>query len=143
MLSNTCEFVEGRLLEIRVAKGYKSVEDVDAMIRIIGENIRKLPATDKVCIVADWRAVHVMAPETAARAREMLARNNPRVTKSAILTLPEEATTNLQVVRLVREAQNESRRAFTAPIQLASWLADVLSPAEGARLRRFLELPPA
>jgi hypothetical protein len=48
-----------------------------------------------------------------------------------------------QVVRLVREAQNESRRAFTAPIQLASWLADVLSPVEGARLRRFLELPPA
>jgi hypothetical protein len=68
----------------------------------------------------------------------MLARVNPRVTRSAILTLPEDAMTNLQVVRLVREAQNASRRAFTDARDMTNWLSEMLSPAEGARLKKFL-----
>jgi hypothetical protein len=60
MASNTCEFVEGRLLEIRVARGYRSVDDVAEMIRMIGENVARLPAGDRFCIAADWRAVQVM-----------------------------------------------------------------------------------
>jgi hypothetical protein len=138
MISNTCEFVVGRLLEIRVARGYKSLEDVDEMIGMIGESVARLPGTEKYCIAADWRAVHLMPPDTAARAREMLAKVNPRVVRSAILTLPEEAVTNLQVVRLVREAQNASRRAFTDAKEMTNWLSDVLSAAELARLCTFL-----
>ncbi len=143
MASNTCEFVEGRLLEIRVAAGYKSVGDVDAMIGMIGANVGKLPPDDKFNIAADWRRVHVMSPETSVRAREMLASVNPRVVRSAILTLPENPMTNLQVVRLVREAQNPSRRAFTSATDMANWLSEVLSPAEVTRLRAFLVLPQA
>jgi hypothetical protein len=139
MASNTCAFVEGRLLEIRVARGYKSVDDVEEMIGMIGENIAKLPESAKFCIAADWRAVHLMPPDTASRAREMLARVNPRVTRSAILTLPEEAVTNLQVLRLVREAENSSRRAFSDARAMTSWLSEVLSPAEATRLKRFLK----
>jgi hypothetical protein len=141
MPTNTCEFVVGRLLEIRVAAGYRSVEDIDEMINMIRKNVGKLPPSEKFAIAADWRTVGIMRPETAARARAMLMSVNPRVTRSAILTLPENPTQNLQVVRLIREAENESRRHFTVAADLAAWLSEVLSPDETARLRTFLGLP--
>jgi len=137
-MANTCEFVVGKLLEIRVADGYRSVEDIDTMIHMIRLNMMKLGPSDKMTIVADWTAVHVMQPETAARAREMLATVNPKVARSSILTGPEHPTTNLQVVRLIREAQNADRKHFTDAKQLESWLSPVLSAPEAVRLRAFL-----
>src|SRR5689334_15174886 len=101
MSRNTCEFVIGRLLEIRVTAGYRSVADVEDMIAMIMNNVAKLSPEEKYAIVADWRNVHVMAPEIAASARKMLAAVNPRVTRSAILTDPANPTTNLQTVRLI------------------------------------------
>ena len=141
MVRNTCEFVEGHLLEIRVAAGYRNVADVNEMMGMIGENVAKLPPEEKFAIVADWRAVQLMAPETAARAREMLARVNPRVTRSAILTLPENPLTNLQVIRLIREAENPSRRHFSSSKELHAWVSEVLTAEESARLWKFVELP--
>jgi len=140
MYHNTCEFVEGRLLEIRVAAGYRKVADVDEMIAMIAANVAKLGQDEKFTIAADWRAVELMPPETAARAREMLARVNPRVVRSSILTLPEHPLTNLQVVRLIREAENASRRHFISPLEQHAWLSEVLSAAESARLWTFLGL---
>jgi hypothetical protein len=138
MLRNTCEFVTGRLLEIRVAAGYRSVADVDDMIGMIMSNTAKLSPEEKYAIVADWRNVHVMAPDTAAAARKMLTTVNPRVTRSAILTAPANPTTNLQTVRLIREAENPNRRHFTSTTQLHAWLAEVLTSEEAARLETFL-----
>jgi hypothetical protein len=137
---NTCEVVTGRLLEIRVAAGYKTVADVDHMIDMIRRNMAKLQNEEKMVIVADWRPVTVMPPETAVRAREMLAGVNPRVTRSAILSQPEDSTKNLQVVRLIREAENPARRHFTEPAALAAWLSQVLTVDETERLRAFLSL---
>ena len=140
---NSCAFVIGRLLEIRADSGYRSVGDVDDMLGLVHVQTAKLPPDAKVVIVADWRSVGVMAPETAARAREMLTSVNPRVSRSAILTLPENSTTNLQVVRLIREAESPHRRHFTAASQLCAWLSAVLGPDESQRLRLFLDLPAA
>lgn len=137
MLRNTCEFVTGRLLEIRVAAGYRSVADIDEMIAMIMNNVAKLSPEEKCAIVADWRNVHVMSPDTAAGARQMLAAANPRVTRSAIL-VPANPTTNLQTVRLIREAENPNRRHFTSTTQLHAWLAEVLTSEEAARLETFL-----
>ena len=50
----------------------------------------------------------------------------------------ENATGNLQVFRLVREAENENRRLFTDPNHLHAWLSQVLKASESARLRLFL-----
>src|SRR5258706_1341493 len=138
---NTCEFVEGLLLEIRVAAGYRTVDDINQMIRMIKDNMAKLRPEDKFAIAADWRAVHLMPPEVAARAREMLQVVNPRVTRSSILTLPENPVTNLQVIRLVREAENSSRRHFTSAKEQHAWLSEVLTPKESRRLATFLGLP--
>jgi len=84
--------------------------------------------------------VAMMSPDTALRAREMLSRANPRVIRSAILTLPERSLANLQVLRLVREAESENRRHFTSPAEQWRWLSEVLTEPERARLAEFLEL---
>jgi hypothetical protein len=90
-MANTCEFVVGKLLEIRVADGYRSVGDIDTMIHMIRLNMMKLEPNDKMTIVADWTAVHVMQPETAARAREMLATDPKQLESwlSPVLSVPE------------------------------------------------------
>ena len=139
-MRNTCELVEGHLLEIRVAAGYRSVADINEMIDMIAQNVATLPADAKYAIAADWRAVHLMAPDVAVRAREMLANTNPRVSRSSILTLPENPLTNLQVVRLIREAENPHRRHFTSAREQHAWLSEVLTEKESARLWEFLGL---
>jgi hypothetical protein len=122
-----------------VSAGYNTVDDVDQMMRMIRDNVMGLPPDAKFAIAADWRNVRIMPPDTAARAREMLASVNPRVTRSSVLTLPENATGNLQVVRLVREAENQNRRHFTSTGALHAWLSEVLSRPESDRLRKFLD----
>jgi len=70
---------------------------------MLAKPVAKIPPEAKYVIAVDGRAVQLMAPDTAVRAREMLAMTNPRIIRSSILTLPENPLTNLQVVRLVRE----------------------------------------
>jgi hypothetical protein len=138
VVRNTCSFVVGRLMEIRVGAGYHAVQDVDEMIGMMIEQLSRMPEDFKFIIAADWRRVTVMPQDTAERAREMLARSNPRVIKSSILIDPSHATTGLQVFRLVKEAENANRRHFTDAAQQISWLSDVLTTQELQRLRTFL-----
>jgi|SRR4051812_18795008 hypothetical protein len=137
---NTCEFRIGRLMEIRVGGGYRSAADVDEMIQMIADRVSKLPADQKYVIAADWRSVTVMSPETAARVRLMLAKTNARVERSSILTTADHSTANLQVERLVREAENENRRHFVNARDQYKWLSEVLSLVESRRLSDFLGL---
>lgn len=140
MALNTCEFRVGRLMEIRVARGYRAVEDVDEMIAMMIERVGKLPPDQKYVIAADWRHVTVMSPETAARARAMLSKSNARALRSSILTHSDQSLTNLQVQRLVREAENEHRRHFVSAREQHAWLSEVLTTEESARLAEFLGL---
>jgi 3-oxoacyl-ACP reductase-like protein len=140
MASNTCEFKVGRLMEIRVAAGYRSVADVDAMIRMIGERVSGLAPEAKYVIAADWRNVTVMSPETATRVRAMLSKSNARAERSSILTLAVQSTANLQVQRLVREAENDNRRHFVSARGQHDWLSQVLTAEESVRLSAFLGL---
>jgi hypothetical protein len=143
MASNTCEINVGRLMEIRVGAGYHSVRDIERMIAMMGAHFGKLDPGERCVIVADWRDVTMMSPETSVRAREMLARANPRVIRSSILTLPERSLANLQVMRLVREADSAQRRHFTNAVEQHRWLSEVLTEAEQARLAEFLDLTSA
>lgn len=140
MASNTCEINVGRLLEIRVSAGYQCVRDVDRMITMLQTHFGRLGPGERCVIAADWRCVGMMSPDTAIRAREMLTRVNPRVIRSSILTLPERSLANLQVMRLVREAECDNRRHFISPAEQYRWLAEVLTEPERTRLSEFLEL---
>lgn len=138
--SNSCRMVVGRLMEIDVANGYRSVEDVDWMIATMRERVATLPADARYVIAADWRNVVVMSPETAQRVHVMLTASNARVARSAILISKSTAIGQLQGARLVMEAENENRRCFTSPENYAAWLSEILTPAETHRLREFLGL---
>jgi hypothetical protein len=140
-MANTCEINVGRLMEIRVADGYHSVRDIERMISMMQAYMSTLAAGEKYVIAADWRNVGMMAPETAARAREMLARANPRVLRSAILSSPDQSLANLQLVRLIREAESPSRRHFISTDEHYRWLAEVLTEPERTRLTAFLSTP--
>lgn len=140
MDANSYEIRVGRLIEVRAASGYRSVADVDRMIVGLRALMDSSPTDMKFVIAADWRAVTVMSPETAAQVRIMLMSVNPRLLRSAILMSPEQSTANLQVVRLVREAENEARRMFTDMRKQRDWLAEVLTPQELARLNEFLAI---
>jgi hypothetical protein len=137
---NTCEFVVGRLLEIRVG-GFRSSADIHAQTSGMAQAVASLPKDTKYVIAGDWRAAQIMAPEMAEGAAEMLARVNSSIARSGILTLPERSTANLQIFRLVRESQNPSRRHFTSASGMHRWLSEELTPEESARLRIFLEMP--
>jgi len=139
-MANTCEIHVGRLMEIRVDEGYRSVRDVDRMIVMMQAHMSAMSPGHKYVIAADWRSVRMMAPETAARAREMLARSNPRVIRSAILSSPDQSLANLQVVRLIREAESTSRRHFINVDESYVWLGEVLTEPERARLAEFLSI---
>jgi hypothetical protein len=128
-------------MEIRVALGYRSVDDIDEMIAMMTDRVSRLDPDVKYVIAADWRNVTVMSPETAARARQMLSRSNARVERSSILTRTIQSTANLQVERLVREAENANRRHFVYARDQYKWLAEVLSREESRRLSEFLGLP--
>jgi len=139
--SNTCELVVGRLIEITVDAGYHVPADVDAMIAMIGAAMARIPASTKAVIVADWRGVHLMPPDTATRAHAMLTAVSPRVERSAILVSTTSSMEMLQFVRLVRESQHPSRRIFDTAATLSAWVRELLVPAEVARLGVFLGRP--
>jgi hypothetical protein len=131
---NTCFIHTGRLLEIRVRGGYRSVGDVDEMIAMMAAEFARVPEPTRIVIAADWRQCRLLTPDVALRATQMLEGSNPRVERSTILHSPGQATSVLQVLRLAREAKLPYRRVFTVPAELREWLAEVLQPSELARL---------
>lgn len=137
MSDNTCEIRVGRLLEIRV-EAYRTVADVEAMMRSIGGRILTLPLGQRPVIAADWRPVTIFSQDVAEIATTMLTTFNPRVERSGILIGQGHPTTLLQTMRIVRDACHPMRRVFDSPDEMKAWLGEVLSPAELARLEEFL-----
>ena len=139
-LKNTCKINVGRLLEIDVAAGYRTVGDVDAMIGLIVAEVASLPEPTKVVIAADWRPCPLFTPEVSARVIQMLSTDAARIERSGILHSAAQPTSVLQVFRLIKETGvlGEQRRIFTDVDAMASFLGEVLTAEERARLAQFL-----
>jgi hypothetical protein len=138
---NTVALHVGRLLEIRAAAGYRSVEDVDALFGDIFAVVSKLPASQRIVVVTDWRSCPVMAADAAERALTRMTKNNPRTERSGAVASRNSPTAVLQFVRLVRESRHPDRRLFYDAAALIDWLSDVLEPVEIQRLQQFLNEP--
>jgi hypothetical protein len=138
MLANTARIVVGRLLEIRVAAGYRSVEDVDALFAQVGSEIDKFPSGTRHVAVVDWRFCPVMSPAAAEYLTAQMAGKNSRTERSAALARQDSPIAVLQFVRVIREANHPARRLFFEEDEVYSWLSEVLLPAERGRLRAFL-----
>ena len=134
---NTCEIVEGRLLEIDIAAGFNQPSDIDDQIRLVVSALAKVGPDTKVVIAADWRPCKLFTPETAARAIKLFSDLNARIERSGILHRFDQPTSVLQVLRLIRETHFDRRRVFTHFEELYGWLEPVLNPRERERLRAF------
>lgn len=135
---NTCRIVVGRLVEIDVRGGYRTVADVDDMIQRIKETFDMVPEPTRLVSAADWRSCRVLTQDVSERAVAMLVSMNPRVERGAILHDSTQATSVLQVARIVREANLTNRRVFTDPFEMERWLGEVLNEAERQRLAMLM-----
>jgi hypothetical protein len=138
MLANTARIHVGRLLEVRVAAGYRSVADVTAVFQQVALEVAKLPPGSKHVTIVDWRHCPLMAPEAADFLTVRMAGVNPATERSAAIARQDAPVSILQFLRVIRDADFSDRRLFFSEDELCSWLDEVLSPAEGARLRAFL-----
>jgi hypothetical protein len=137
-MENSCRVVVGRLMEIRVAAGYRTVDDVDAMIAMITAAFERLPVPTQVVIAADWRQCPIFAADVADRALKMLKDFNDRIERSAILHRLDAPSSVLQIMRLIRETGFEHRRVFTDAGAVKRFLGEKLDLAEQAQLDTFL-----
>ncbi|HZU83851.1 MAG TPA: hypothetical protein VE987_13080 [Polyangiaceae bacterium] len=131
----------GRLIEVGVRVGYRTAADVDVVFDEIAREIAKHPVGQKFVTCADWRYCAVMNAQTCEQLRKRLTLVNARVERSVAVARPDSPTAVMQFMRLIREAQSPSRKVFFDPEEAIDWLAEVLTPAETARLRTFLNAP--
>jgi hypothetical protein len=139
---NTCKIVVGRLIEVDVAAGYRSVADVDDMNDAVAREVERRPAIAQFVIACDWRRCHqLISPPVAARIVDVMSVVYERIERTAILHDPTYPTSVLQASRLVNESKlavPARRRAFAAAGAMQEWLAEVLTPEERHRLSVFL-----
>jgi hypothetical protein len=135
---NTAEIRVGRLLEVRIDAGYRTVEDVDALFASIATAVRALSAETKHVTVVDWRHCPIMAPDCAAYVVQHMVAVNARTDRSATVA-PIEAPVNvLQFTRLIRDSNNPNRQLFNDEASALQWLSEVLTPKELKRAQAFL-----
>jgi hypothetical protein len=137
MSTNTAEIRVGRLLEVRIAAGYRSVDDVDQLFDALDGAVSALPPGVKHVTVADWTRCAVMTPTATARLRERMALTNVHTERSAVLVVPDMPTAVVQFLRVIREAKLPDRKLFFSASELVTFLAEVLTPAETERVRQF------
>jgi hypothetical protein len=138
-VKNTATLHVGRLLELRLAVGFRNVAFVSEIFATMDTEIQRLPASVRVVIAADWRRCRVMSSDASEALVANLARYNPRIERSGAVASEDSPSAVLQFTRLIRESGNPERRLFTNPHEMASWLGEVLAPDERRRLEEFLD----
>jgi hypothetical protein len=138
-VKNTAAIRVGRLLEIRLAVGFRNVVYVRQIFADMATEIEKLAPSVKVVVAADWRFCRVMSGDAGEALVHDLTRYNPRVERSGAIASEDSPSAVLQFTRLIRESANPDRRLFTDASAMAEWLGEVLAPNERRRLADFLE----
>jgi hypothetical protein len=136
--NNTVAIRVGRLMEICVKDGFRSVEDVEAQRTLITNALGTIAKDQTVVIAADWRACQLMTQPAAAGMGAMLAAFNARIERSAIWGSSTSPVAVLQFLRVVRETRHPGRRVFEERRPMLAYLGEVLAPPERQRLEQFL-----
>ncbi len=138
MRINSASLSVGRLLEVRADAGYRTPADVDAIFDAIEREASKLPYDAHHVTVVDWRHCPLMSPDAADHMLKKIASVNSRTERSAALAREDSPLAVLQFVRLIRDANLPDRKLFVHADELYTWLAQVLTAEERARLKDFL-----
>lgn len=137
-LVNSAKLEVGRLLEVRVAAGFRTAADVDTHFDNIDRALASVAPGQRHVTVADWRLCPVMSPEAAQRLSSRIADSNARTERSAALASQNAPVAVLQFVRVIREAGLPDRKLFFDEGELTHWVSEVLTRDEQQRLREFL-----
>lgn len=130
----------GRLIATRLF-ALRSTQDLQEALAAVARVVAKIGGPVVVC--TDWRAIDIFSPELADMMLAALHKSNTAILRSAILQAPTAAVFHLQVDRVLRAAQNPSRRSFRDPVTMLAWLAEVLDVAEQQHAAEFLGVPHA
>lgn len=127
----------GRFIETRWIPPIESAH-VDHFVKRTTQILSSAP--EKFVVFADLEQASVMPPEWIDRVVEMLCADNGRIERNGIL-IKGTATFILQMERMIRQANNPSRRTFRDFGELKAWLLPAMTPAERARFEAFRETP--
>ncbi|MCB9585344.1 MAG: hypothetical protein H6718_08095 [Polyangiaceae bacterium] len=127
----------GRVIEARVF-ALKTRDDADIYSQALAAEVMRTPATMQPILCADHRPVRIYPQPAADRLTELFQKMNTRLDRIAILVSPTNATLNLQLQRIVREAGYENRKVMHEPSEALAHLHDSLNPEERERVREFL-----
>jgi hypothetical protein len=92
----------------------------------------------RVIVCTDLTDARTFAPAVVDRFLQVMKADNPRLERSAILIGKGSATFELQIERLVREANSPARHTFRDARALLDWLRPSLTGDEEAALVGFL-----
>lgn len=133
----TVERRVGCVVEARV-HALRNAEDSSAYFAAITSAVAEVAAPARAVICADHRPVIIYPPTVADQLVQLFTTVNPRVQRAALLVSPANATVNMQLARIVREAVNPNRQVFRDLTHFTAFLADALNAAELARVRAFM-----
>lgn len=96
-------------------------------------------APGPVAICADHRLLRVLAGDAAEALLDGFRHVNPRLVRSALLLPRHDPSLRLQIERLLREANNPSRRICLDAADVRAWLQPCLDTGTQAEVQAFLD----
>lgn len=131
----TIEHHAGRLVEVRIQRIADLEEVKHFWLRIEQAFLQVGPGLVVLC--TDLKQAEIFSPLVADELLIRMRGDNSILDRNGFL-LSSSATINLQIERMVRQAQSFSRKCFRNPEDLRRWLGEVLNSDERAALKRFL-----
>jgi len=127
----------GRLFEMRILPPV-TMEETTRFLQDIVRLTTAQPA--KIVACTDLRgAVRTTDPDTIDFIAGILRSENPRLERNALIVSAASPTFTLQMERMVKISGTAQRRIFKTRSEAENWLGEVLTGAERARLRTFLD----
>jgi hypothetical protein len=133
----------GVLIEIRFI-GSASLDQVVAFEKKLVTLVRRIAKDGRrrAVLCTDLRACLVLRPEVSDRIVKLMQNDNPHIERNAFLGQTS-ALLSLQVQRFISESgERGRRRMFAEEAPLVTWLSEVTTIHEQARLRAFLASAP-
>src|SRR3954469_25797731 len=127
----------GRLFEVRVVPPV-TLEETTRFLQDIVRLTTAQPG--KIVACTDLRGgTRTTDPDTIDIIAGVIRSENPRLERNALVVPAMAPTFTLQMERMVKSAGTVQRRIFKTRGEAEAWLGEVLTGAERARLRTFLD----
>lgn len=133
--ANHAQIVVGRLIEVRLRS--LAVPELLVLLREISEARSQVLAKGVVAI-ADLRPLPALSTFFLERITNNLQRWNTGLVRVALVLPEKSGASGLQLQRALKSAGSPNRRLFSDPTEAETWLGEVLTPEERARLAAFL-----